>query len=138
MKSLIVRTLVTLTLSAALSPVALLAQDQLNAKIPFAFTAGAKSFAPGDYSVHQLNNGHVLLIQNQKDGTAVMTTVMPGEQSKKAGTSVITFKRYGDRYFLSEVSGDEKGWRLFPSAAEKELIAKATTPQPVVLVAASK
>ena len=137
MKSLIVRTLVTLTLSAALSPVALLAQDQLNAKIPFAFTAGATSFAPGDYSVHQLNNGHVLVIQNQKDGTAVMTTVMTGE-SKKAGTSVITFKRYGDRYFLSEVSSNDKGWLLFPSAAEKELIAKATTPQPVVLVAASK
>jgi hypothetical protein len=135
MKSSIVRTLVTLSLSAALSPVALLAQDQINAKIPFDFTVGAKSFAAGDYSVRRLNE-HILLIQNFKHGTGVMTMVLPGEQSKKAGIPVITFNRYGDRYFLSEVSGDSQGWRLFPSAVEKELIGKVASPRPVVVAAA--
>jgi len=135
MKSFIVRTFVTLSLSAALSPVALLAQDRLNATIPFDFTVGAKSFPAGDYSVKRLNE-HVLLIQNANDLTGVMTVVMPGEPSKKPGTSVIIFNRYGNRYFFSAVSGDSQGWRLHPSAVEKELIAKAAPPKPVIVAAA--
>jgi hypothetical protein len=115
-----------------------LAQVQLNAKIPFAFTVGTKSFAPGDYSVNQLSEGRALLIRNHKDGTSVITMVMPGEESKKAGTAVMVFKQYGNQYFLSAVSEDSRGWRLLPSRAEKELIAKVTAPQPVVVAAASK
>lgn len=137
MKRSIVRTFAALTFSAILSPLALLAQDQLNATIPFNFTVGTKSLTAGEYSVHHLNDGHTLLIRNRKDGTSIMTAVMGGEPSKKAGTSVLTFKRYGDSYFLSGISGANQGWQLFQSAAEKELIAKATTPKPV-LVAASK
>jgi len=135
MTSFIVRTLVTLSLSAVLSPVALLAQDRINATIPFDFTVGAKSFAAGEYSVRRLNES-VLLIQSVKRGTGVLTMVMPSEPSKKPGISVITFNRYGDRYFLAEVSGDTQGWRLRPSAVEKELISKAASPRPVVVAAA--
>src|SRR5580704_1883747 len=138
MKSSIVRTLVTLTLGAILSPLALLAQEQFNVTIPFAFTVGARSFAAGDYSVHQLNDGHVLQIRNQKDGVNIMTTVMRGEESKMAGKPVLTFKQYGDRYFLAAVSSANQGWRLFQSKAEKELIATAKTSEPVVIAAASK
>ena len=138
MKSSIVRTFATLILGAILSPLALLAQEQLNVTIPFAFTVGARSFAAGDYSVHQLNNGHVLQIRSQKDGVNIMTTVMRGEESKTAGKSVLTFKQYGDRYFLAAVATDREGWRLFQSKAEKELIAKARTSEAVVIAAASK
>jgi hypothetical protein len=136
MKNSIVRTLVTLSLGALLSPLALLAQEQLNASIPFAFTVGTKSFAAGNYSIHQLNAGHTLLIRNDKDGSGVMAMVMNGQQSQKAGTSVLSFKRYGDRYFLSEIRGDEQGWLFFQSAAEKELIVKTSAAQPGVEVAA--
>ena len=135
MKSFIVRTFVTLSLSAVLSPVALLAQNRINATIPFDFTVGAKSFAAGDYSVQRLNDG-VLLIQSAKDGTGVMAMVMPADQSKKDGKCVITFNRYGDRYFLSQVSGDSQGWRLHPSKLEKELIAQAVAHRPVIVAAA--
>jgi hypothetical protein len=137
MKSSIVRTLVTLSFSAALSPLALLAQVQYNATIPFAFNVGAQSFAAGDYSVHQLSDGHVLQIQSRKDGTSVMAMVTAGEESSQSGRSVIKFNRYGNRYFLAEVSGERRGWRLFRSKAEKELIAKVAAPEPVVIAADS-
>lgn len=135
MKNTMIRTLVTIGLSAVLSPVALLAQSQINATIPFDFTIGAKSFAAGDYSVRQLNDS-VLLIQSLKDGKGVMTMVLPGETTKKAGIPVLTFNRYGDHYFLSGVSGDDRGWKLHQSAAEKEMVARVTSPRPVIVAAA--
>jgi hypothetical protein len=135
MKNSIVRTLVTLGLSAVLSPVALLAQSSIHATIPFDFTVGAKSFAAGDYSVRQINDS-VLLIQSVKDGTGVMTMVLPSEKTVKAGIPVLTFNRYGDNYFLAKVSGDDRGWKLHQSPAEKEMIAKVPSPRPVLVAAA--
>jgi hypothetical protein len=135
MKNTIVRSLVTLGLSALLSPVALLAQSHINATIPFDFTVGSKSFPAGDYSVKQVSE-NVLLIQSITDGTGVMTMVLPSETTKKAGTPVLTFNRYGDSYFLSKVSGDDRGWKLHPSAVEKEMVAKVPTPKPVIVAAA--
>jgi hypothetical protein len=135
MKNTIVRTLVTLGISAFLSPVALLAQSQINATIPFDFTIGAKSFPAGDYSVRQVSE-NVLLIQSITDGTGVMTMALPGETTKRAGTPVLVFNRYGDTYFLSKVSGDDRGWRLHQSAVEKEMVARVPTPKPVIVAAA--
>jgi len=136
MKNTIVRTLVTLGLSAVLSPVALLAQSNVNANIPFDFTIGAKSFAAGDYSIRLLSEC-VLLIQSAKDGTGVMTMVQPGEKTQRPdGTPVLVFNRYGDRYFLSKVSGDDRGWNLRQSRAEKEMVAKVPLPKPISVVAA--
>jgi len=136
MKTTIVRTLVTLGLSAVLSPVALLAQSQINATIPFDFTVGAKSLPAGDYTVKQVSE-YVLLIQSIKDGTGVMTMTLPSEKTHKPdGTPVLVFNRYGDSYFLSKVSGDDKGWKLHTSAAEKEMVAKVPQPKPVIVAAA--
>jgi hypothetical protein len=135
MKNTIVRTLFTLGLSAVLSPVALLAQTQINAAIPFDFTIGAKSFPAGDYSVRQVS-ASVLLVQSIKDGTGVMTMATPIGKSEKGGTPVLTFSKYGDTYFLSKVSSDDAGWKLHQSAAEKEMVAKVPTPKPVIVAAA--
>ena len=135
MKNMIVRGLFTLRLSAALSPVALLAQDQINAAIPFDFTIGARSFPAGDYSVRQVS-GYVLLVQSIKEGTGVMTMTIPTQKAKKAGTPVLLFNKYEDTYFLSKVSGEDRGWKLHQSDAEKEMVARVATPKPVIVVAA--
>jgi hypothetical protein len=134
MKNTIVRILVTLSISAFLSPVALFAQSQINATIPFDFTIGAKSFTAGDYTVRQVNE-HVLLIQSVKGGTGVITMVLPGETTKRPGTPVLTFNRYGDSYFLSKVSADDRGWTLHTSPAEKEMVARVPSPKPVIVAA---
>ena len=131
----IIRTLVMFSLSAALSPVALMAQSRINANIPFDFTVGAKSFAAGNYSVHRIND-HVLVIQNVKNGSSIMSMVLPGQPAKTPSNPVLRFNRYGNSYFLAEVAGDGEGWQFHKSSAEKELIAKVAGPNPVVVAAA--
>ena len=135
MKSSILRTLVTLSLSAALSPSALMAQSQMCAKIPFSFTVGTQSFAPGDYCISQ-KVPSVLEIRGAYDRSAIVAMTTPGEKSKKAGVVVLTFNAYGEGYFLSEVSIDSQGWHLLRSPVEKELIAKRAPLHPVVVTAA--
>src|ERR1035437_2295023 len=135
MKNTIVRTLVTLGLSAVLSPVALLAPSKIHATIPFDFTIGAKSFPAGDYSVKQVSE-YVLLIQSIKDGTGVMAMTLPSEKTTREGTPVLVFNKYGDSYFLSKISGDDRGWKLHQSAAEKEMVAKVASPKPITVLAA--
>ena len=61
MTSSMIRTLVTLGLSAVLSPVALLAQGPVIATIPFDFTVGAKTLAAGTYQVKQVNQAAIQL-----------------------------------------------------------------------------
>jgi hypothetical protein len=136
MKNTIVRTLVALSLTAVLSPVALMAQRPLTAAIPFDFTVGTKSFAAGNYRVQELAQG-VLQIRNLKDNSIAMAIAIPAQKMGKADTGVLTFNRYGDRCFLSRVSDDSRGWLLAPSRAEKELIAKSASPKPVVVAADS-
>ncbi|HVO99770.1 MAG TPA: hypothetical protein VMT15_16975 [Bryobacteraceae bacterium] len=134
MKTSMIRTFVTFALSAALSPVALMAQSRINATIPFDFTVGTKSFPAGDYSIRRVTES-VLMIQNVRDGSGGMTQVS-AESTRPDGKLVLMFNRYGDTYFLSKVLGDSQGWRLPASRVEKELIAKAASTKPAVLVAA--
>jgi hypothetical protein len=132
MKSSLVRTLLTLGLSAALSPVALRAQDRLNASIPFDFTVGSKTLAAGTYLVSQMRH-NVLLIRNADTGASVIALTLTGEPSKTPDRCTLRFAKYGDRYFLSTISGTANGWEMIKSPAEKELIAEAASPKPVVV-----
>ena len=134
MKSSLVRALVTLGLSAVLSPVALMAQDRIDVTIPFDFFIGAKSFAAGDYNIRHLNE-NVLKIQKAKDGTGVFAMVTGTDKTSNARIPVLLFNRYGDSYFLAKVSGEDRGWQLHPSEIEKELSAKGPSAKPVVVAA---
>lgn len=135
MKNTIVRTLVTLGLSAVLSPVALLAQGPIHATIPFDFTVGAKSFAAGNYNVKEVGD-HILMIQSGAGGTGAITMVLPGKKAAKPGSALLTFNKYGNSYFLANVAYDDRGWKFMKSRLEKEMIAKAASPKPVVVAAA--
>jgi hypothetical protein len=131
----ILRTFAKLSLSAALGSLSLLAQNPLRATVPFDFTVGSKSFAAGEYSLRQVAH-MVLQIQSADGGRAnVMIATLPGESTKVPGSAKLVFNRYGDRYFLSEVSADSGGWQVPKSVDEKELIAKGLGPKPPVVVA---
>jgi hypothetical protein len=123
MKSSIVRTLLAVSTCALLSPVALLAQYPVTAKIPFDFTVGQQSFTSGDYAIRKLND-HTLLIQNSKTGVSAMTYAMRSEPSQRPDAASLIFHRYGERYFLSSIRAPEQGWSVPPSRAEHEVIAK--------------
>jgi hypothetical protein len=134
MKASILRTLATLSLSAALGPVSLRAQGPINVTIPFDFTVGAKSFAAGEYRVNQ-QASHVLAIRSVNGQASMMIMTNAAPPTAPPGKAKLTFNKYGDRYFLSQVSDYDRGWELSKSTVEKELIAKRASPQPVVLLA---
>ncbi len=136
MKTSILRTLATLSLSAVLGPVSLMAQLPILVKVPFEFTVGSKSFAAGEYRIGEQTH-RVLAVRSVDGRSAMMTMTHAGQPTTKPGEAKLTFNRYGDRYFLSNVSSNDSGWELPKSTVEKELAAKVALPQPkpVVLIA---
>jgi len=134
MKSSILNTLATLSLSAALGAVGLQAQGPIHITVPFDFTVGSKSLAAGEYSVRQ-QAPHVVAIQSVNGHSALLIMTNPAEPNAAPGVAKFTFNKYGDRYFLSQVSDSARGWQLPTSAAEKELLANKLSPKPTVLIA---
>jgi hypothetical protein len=133
MKASILRALATLGLSAALGPVSLMAQtNTILARIPFDFTVGSKSFAAGEYSVTE-QAPRVLAIRSADGRSAMVAMAHDFLPNAKPGEAKLTFNKYGDRYFLSQVSHSGRGWELPKSPVEKELIAKEASSNPVVV-----
>jgi hypothetical protein len=132
MKASILRALATLGLSAALGPVSLMAQTTIHARIPFDFTIGSKSFAAGEYRVVE-QFPKVLYIRSADGRSAMMALAHDVVPNAKPGEAKLTFNKYGNRYFLSQVSHSGRGWELPKSAVEKELIAQKASSNPVVV-----
>jgi hypothetical protein len=134
MKNSILRTLATLSLSAALGPISLRAQGPIHITVPFDFTVGSKSLAAGQYEVRQIAP-LVLAIQSADGRSNIMTQGNAADPTAPRGKATLTFNKYGDRYFLFQVSDYGHGWELPKSSAEKELIAKRASPRPVTVAA---
>jgi len=106
----------------------------LTVNVPFAFYAGKQLLPAGEYRITMLAlnysaTGSILAI-GTKDGSLLM--YLSGNPSDSRGNEpayTAKFKKYGGRYFLSEV---QNGWRtsaLPKTRAEKELaIADASKP----------
>lgn len=97
------------------------ADTQLKGHVPFAFTAGEKSFAPGSCTVHRGNVGPgVLIIRNQKQATILLTQgANPSRRTQDRPRLV--FHRYGRQYFLREIwfAGGSSGNLLPETKAER-------------------
>jgi hypothetical protein len=132
-----IRFLAMFSLITLLGPLGVMAQGPVRFKIPFGFTAGAKSFAAGDYEVDEVTN-KVLRIRSN-DGRANVVVLTHGEEpGKNRGKAVLSFHRYGDQYFLFKMANDNRGWGLAPSIHEKELIAEAASPKQLDVIASSR
>ena len=87
--------------------------------VPFAFeTASGHHFAPGVYSV-KMENVHTLLIRGDSDSALAMTTIEDNTQPAKTGKA--TFRRYGNQYFLSEITVAGKSRRITLDKSKLEL-----------------
>jgi hypothetical protein len=136
MKSSFLSTLVvTLGLSAAFAPVSLMAQGEIRATIPFDFTVGAKSFPAGWYSFQRVKD-NIFTIRDVHGHAGILAVTMPSEESSRVGMALVTFRRYGEDYFLSGVSDGSRSWELFQSTTEKQLIAKRKSTQPISVAVA--
>jgi hypothetical protein len=103
--------------------------------VPFAFeTASGHHFAPGVYSV-RMDSLHTLLIRGDSDSALTMTTVEDTGQTAKTGNA--TFRKYGNQYFLAEitVAGRSRQIHCAKSKAEgrAQIAAEKTPPTNVEL-----
>lgn len=87
--------------------------------VPFSFTIGLKHFAPGVYTVSEEGNV-AMLVKGVSDSGFAMTLTEDGPRPV-SGKAI--FHRYGDQYFLSEISVAGSSRRIYvrPSKTETQL-----------------
>jgi hypothetical protein len=97
---------------------------RIQAKIPFDFQIGSKKFPKGEYTIESVNLTGLMRISNEKGKKAITFTAVRDKQNVKM-KSRLSFRRYGDQYFLRKVwDGQDAIFELERSSAEKK-VAKA-------------
>ena len=106
------------------------------AAVPFDFMVGNQHMAAGIYDVTTDQN--TLLIRGEENGSASFVLAFSAYAGKTQEQAKLVFKRYGDRYFLSQVwyPGTNQGRQLRISKIERELAMNSAKPEVVTLIAA--
>lgn len=107
-----------LTLSTLASMPFASAQDLAKADIPFAFHVGNKVMPSGTYTISH-NSGVSYILRS--GSSAAFVLFYPESSNKDRGT-VITFNRYGNSYYLSQVWDGHDGLQCSKSHSEKVTI----------------
>lgn len=95
---------------------------KVKANVPFDFVVGDRVLPAGAYAVKQITQGSDagLLISN-RDNAQKAIRLSNTVQSNEVKRARLTFRRYGNTYFLAEVwpSGMMEGREIIKSKAEK-------------------
>jgi len=100
------------------------ADEPMLVNIPFAFVAGNATLPAGEYRVEKLNGNSAVVLIRCSDANAAAVVLSNAAQAKETPTqSKLIFKRYDNRYFLSQVwrAGSIRGRELMKSRSEKEI-----------------
>jgi hypothetical protein len=108
--------------AVASSAPALHAQDSLiyaRVNVPFSFDYGTTHFAHGTYILSMNRDNTVLTVRNNASSARVIAQL--GFDPTPVKTSHVTFRKYGDRYFLEEIAiaGSDSRVSVRESKAEK-------------------
>jgi|HubBroStandDraft_6_1064221.scaffolds.fasta_scaffold131395_2 hypothetical protein len=128
--------LLVLTVFSALAGLGLNAQTvNLKASIPFDFHAGEKVIPAGEYQIH---GGGSLFRVHPVDGNKPITaflTFAAMRDGLNLGEPRLTFKRYGNAYYLRAIwNGDStNGRELVKEAGEKELAKQVKSTQAMIV-----
>ena len=85
--------------------------------VPFAFEIASQHFTSGVYKI-RMENEHVLLVQGKSASEQVMTTT--DNDREPAAASKATFRKYGDQYFLGDISIAGRSRHLHFAASKTE------------------
>lgn len=131
MKNIMLRlfTIITLLVTAAFASALASVSAQtpghnITANVPFEFNVGDKTLPAGSYAVGRSNSdGTQLRISNRDDNATAIRLTQTVQSSEPKEQSVLVFKRYGDRYFLSQVwlSGEKEGRQMLKSKSERAM-----------------
>ena len=119
--------LVLMTLMAAgTSGNAQTLEQTLTANIPFDFSVANEKLPAGEYSFRrsQQSDGDQVIEINSRDGKTVVTRItIPVLTIAPKKSARVTFHRYGEQYFLSEIwpAGATTGRSLPKSRGEREI-----------------
>jgi len=133
-----IRVLALFSLIATLGPLTVKAQTRIKFTVPFDFAAGKLTFAAGDYVVSKEVPSHLILIQSLRGPEKAFFVGVPSGLNKVYGTAVLTFHRYGERYFLAKFADNESASALPLTTVEKELIAGRASPKSLNVIASSR
>ena len=116
------------------------ADDPMLVNIPFAFVAGDVTLPAGQYRVQKLDGNSAVILINCTDASTAAMVLSNASETKEIQTqSKLVFKRYDNRYFLSQVwkAGSNRGRQLLKSRSEREIAqsARLGTTGEVTLVA---
>lgn len=119
------RTLViSIGLSTALASSVVVAQESAKevANVPFAFHVKNMSLPAGKYEVRAASSPGVIQIADAATGHRMMILTQ-GRNTNGKEAPRLTFLRYGNEYFLSQVfvPGQSEGYSFSKTAREKEL-----------------
>jgi len=141
--------LVSIIVFAFATAVATTAQsggNTLRADIPFDFVVGNKTLSAGQYRLNQISaDGSGLSVRNSNGRHNAIRLTNPVTAKAPTKKSMLTFRRYGNTYFLAQiwVSGSAEGREMIKSTAERDLakgeaeagLAQNAKPQIVTIVA---
>jgi hypothetical protein len=104
--------------------------------VPFDFMVGNQHMAAGTYEV--TTDQSTVLIRCEENGSATFALASWASAHKTQEQAKLVFKRYRDRYFLSQVwyPGTNQGRELRISKVEQELARSSGKPEIVALLAA--
>lgn len=113
--------LAALVAIASLAP-ALHAQNTIHAQVsvPFSFDYGTTHFGRGTYVISM--NGEALVVRNRITSQSAMVMARLNESPISANASLVTFKKYGDRWFLEQVqiAGNSTSVSVYESKQERQ------------------
>ena len=127
MKKQAIKAFVLLSLLLPLSAIYVYGQGKTlirEAKIPFDFSVGAKTFPAGVYSITRVNQEKIMLRLSSKDGGESINIITSPIQAKEyPKTGKLIFRRYGETYFLSQIweSDEIQGRQLLKSRTERSV-----------------
>jgi hypothetical protein len=88
--------------------------------VPFAFDCAGQHFAPGTYQLDGRLDLSTITIRDSKTACTVLFDADYGQ--KIAGVSYVTFRKYGNRYFLAAYRPSNSGITMEVPASKKERI----------------
>ena len=120
MKKQITTTVATLSLFIALAAIGYAGLGtKLIADIPFDFTVNGKTLAAGKYEVSKGAAPSTLQIRNIETGNSA-ATIARDENGDGNGKAALKFHRYGNQYFLTNVTDGNKTLELPKSNNERK------------------
>ncbi len=126
-----------LLLTAVLNAQMAIRQPLFRIDIPFAFMVGTTHLPAGNYHVYHPGDPYLIVIERDDGRARAMAYVHPADTAIDESSTKLVFNKYGDQYFLSQVwtEPDTQVHHCFKCPMEKELMAKASKPEVVVLAA---